>query len=1443
LKFNIHKDAKSLMEAIKKRFNGNKDTKKVQKTILKQQYENFNGSSFESLVQIHDRLQKLISQLKILGESLSQEDNLNLKIYENEVKSSSSTSPTTQNIDFVSSPNTDNTNESVSVVAIVSAASTLVPVYALPNVDTLSDTPVSATASVSTVSAKILVSSPLNVDNLSNVVIYSFFASQSNSPQLDNDDLKQVDADDLEEMDLKWKGHFVRECRSPRDTRRNDASEPQRRNVLKRSLPTMLLWPSHLLTMRSDESLPPSPIYDRYHSSNGYHAVPLPYIGKFMPPKPDLVFNNAPNDVETNHLAFTINLSPTKHDQDLSYTHRPSAPIIKGWVSDFEDESETKTPQNVPREGALQGSAGHLGMQGIKRLKGRMYQWRLLLLMHWFHSVMVLEAMIKAFRQMKNPQTMPSWHSPPQVLIISDELISSESDVSMPTSLVYDRYKSREGYHAVPTPYMGTFMPLKPDLVFHDAPTGNPRQALKDKGVRDSGCSRHMTGTYLIFLTLKLSMEDMLPLVEIQMVVRSQEKMCDKKNSVLFTNTKCIVMSSDFKLLDDSHVLLRVPRENNMYNVDLKNIVPSRDLTCLFAKATLDEVLVTKPHNKTPYELLLGRTRSIGFMRPFGYLMTILNTLDPLGKFDGKADEGILVRYSGVDLYGCLILILSPSKAGEENVQQYVLFPFWSTGSKDPQNTNADTTFEVKEPKSEVHVSPSSSAKTKKHDDKTKREAKGKITIAVPNSTNSTNTFSAAGPSNNVASLNFEIGSKSSFMDPYQYLDDLNMPALEDITYSDDDEDVGAEADFSNLETNITVRFMVYQMDVKSSFLYETIEEEVYVCQPLGFEDPDYPDKVYKAVKALYGLHQAPRAWYEILANYLLENDEKSASTPIDTEKPLLKDPDGEDVDVHTYRSMIGSLMYLTSSRPDIMFVVCACACFQVTPKASHFFGVNVVQDFKEYTLKDYYCWLKTYCCVSKNEVREAFYKVDLLQGIFLDLMRVEILEQDKIAQALEITKLKQRVRRLEKKNKLKASGAKIAKLDADKDVPLEEVDAEKDVEAEPAELKKVLEVVITAKLMAEVVTVAAPMPTASAARRKKGVVIKDPEETATPSVIVHSEPKSKDKGKGILVEEPKPLKKQAQIEQDEAYARELERKPLTEAHARKNMMVYLKNMAGFKIDFFKGISYDDIRPIFEKHFNSIVAFLEKGEKELEEEASKGIKRKRETSEEKAAKKQKLDEEVEELNTHLQIVSNDEDDVYTKATPLALKVPVVDYQIYTEHNKPYYKIIRADGTHQLFLRFISLLRNFDREDLEMLWQIVLERFASSKPKNLSNDFLLNTLKKMFENPNVEAQMILLVERRYPLTRFTLDQMLNNVRLEVEEESEVSLELLRFVNITFRGGLLGLNNVLISCMLMMFSFEFDVVEDFKEYTLRDYCWLKTYCCWYKLKLLDNAAERS
>nr|GFD53959.1 hypothetical protein [Tanacetum cinerariifolium] len=93
-------------------------------------------------------------------------------------------------------------------------------------------------------------------------------------------------------------------------------------------------------TFESDESLPPSPIYDMYQSGDGYHAVPPPYTGTFMLPKSDLVFHNAPNVDETVHTTFNVELSPTKPDKDLSPTRRPSAPIIKDCVPDSEDDSE-----------------------------------------------------------------------------------------------------------------------------------------------------------------------------------------------------------------------------------------------------------------------------------------------------------------------------------------------------------------------------------------------------------------------------------------------------------------------------------------------------------------------------------------------------------------------------------------------------------------------------------------------------------------------------------------------------------------------------------------------------------------------------------------------------------------------------------------------------------------------------------------------------------------------------------------------------------------------------------------------------------------------------------------------------------------------------------------------------------------------------------------------
>nr|GEW00618.1 reverse transcriptase domain-containing protein [Tanacetum cinerariifolium] len=169
-----------------------------------------------------------------------------------------------------------------------------------------------------------------------------------------------------------------------------------------------------------------------------------------------------------------------------------------------------------------------------------------------------------------------------------------------------------------------------------------------------------------------------------------------------------------------------------------------------------------------------------------------------------------------------------------------------------------------------------------------------------------------------------------------------------------------------------------------------------------------------------------------------------------------------------------------------------------------------------------------------------------------------------------------------------------------------------------------------------------------------------------------------------------------------------MKRKPQSEAQARKNIMMYLKNDAGFKLDYFKGMSYDDIRPIFEAKFNSNIAFLLNTKEQMEEKENRALQTINETPSQKAAKKRKLNEEVEDLKRHLEIVPE--------------------------------RMMIADGTHQLYISFLTLLKNFDKEDLEALWSLVKEWFSTSKPKNFSDDFLLTTLGAIFEKPDAQAQV-------------------------------------------------------------------------------------------------------
>ncbi|GJR66024.1 putative ribonuclease H-like domain-containing protein [Tanacetum coccineum] len=632
----------------------------------------------------------------------------------------------------------------------------------------------------------------------------------------------------------------------------------------------------------------------------------------------------------------------------------------------------------------------------------------------------------------------------------------------------------------------------------------------------------------------------------------------------------------------------------------------------------LNRVLVTKPHNKTPYELLTGKIPIISYIRPFGCHVTILNTIDHLGKFAGKSDEGFLVGYSlqskAFRVYNLEtkrveenlhitflenkpnvvgrgptwlfdldyltdsmnyhpvrsenqanihagqqeanhhagtedIIDAGDSEKEDESAQDCFVLPIWPSYSS-TITPDLKTDEKREGPREEEQVFLDELERLKRQEKEANEEAEALrkefaqetenlVIQAGAAKASSTNIFSTVSTPAKASSTNLvnTVSIPVSTASPHEGLslsdptnpeeDDSEIPPLEDIYQNSTDgiftnssyDDEGAVADFTNLETVVNVSpiptsriisshpsalilgdptlaqkrinhkdfqhylfacflsqnepkkisealkdeswvdatqeellqfkiqkvwilvdlpfgkkaigtkieairiflafasymgFIVYQMDVKSAFLYGKIDEEVYVSQPPGFLDPKYPQKVYKVVKALYGLHQAPRAWYATLSTFLLKNgyrrgtidktlfikkdkhdiilvqvyvddiifgstkkswcDEfealmksrfqmssmgeltfflglqvkqkadgifisqdkyvaeilkkfdfanvKTASTPIETQKPLVKDEEASDVDVHLYRSMIGSLMYLTASRPDIMFAV-----------------------------------------------------------------------------------------------------------------------------------------------------------------------------------------------------------------------------------------------------------------------------------------------------------------------------------------------------------------------------------------------------------------------------------------------------------------------------------------------------------------------------------------
>ncbi|GJS83515.1 retrovirus-related pol polyprotein from transposon TNT 1-94 [Tanacetum coccineum] len=546
--------------------------------------------------------------------------------------------------------------------------------------------------------------------------------------------------------------------------------------------------------------------------------------------------------------------------------------------------------------------------------------------------------------------------------------------------------------------------------------TGNPQYALHDQWIFDSVCSRHMIGNksyltdyqdiyggFIAFAgspkggqitgkgkirTGKLDFED---------VYFVKELKCD--NGTEFKNSE-MNQFCEKKGIQREFSVTRTPQQNGVAERKNRTLIEAARTmladsllpTTFWAEAintacyVQNRVLITKPHNKTPYELLIGRSPNLDFIRPFGCPITILNTLDHLGKFKGKADEGFLVGYS-VNSKAFRVFNTRTKKV-EENLHIKFL-----KNKPNVAGSGPECLFDINSLTKSMNYEP----------------------ITVGNQTNDD-----AGPKSSDDEFVDDAGKKNDAQGAY------------------DDEDVGEDVDLNNLETTMNVshipitrihkdhpkdqiigdinsaiqtrrminfseenakkqckrsfynfnfrrfrHWLIYLMargplepngsletrKMREELLLETrqdwlhkvtlkkkaliimsdcesalllwlsIEEEVYVCQPPGFKDPQFPDRVYKVYvdDIIFGSTRKSLCdEFEGLMHKEFQISSmgeltfflglQTASTPMDPDKALVKDEEAEDVDVHLYRSMVGSLMYLTASRTDIIFAVCACA-------------------------------------------------------------------------------------------------------------------------------------------------------------------------------------------------------------------------------------------------------------------------------------------------------------------------------------------------------------------------------------------------------------------------------------------------------------------------------------------------------------------------------------
>nr|GEV01442.1 hypothetical protein [Tanacetum cinerariifolium] len=969
-------------------------------------------------------------------------------------------------------------------------------------------------------------------------------------PQLDNEDLEQIDQDDLEEMDLKWQVAMLSmrvkrfykktgDCRTTKNLgnkgrdaknagyrerdngKRSARKEDEKALVVQDGLEEEVTE-TVFDNRSSDEEN--NLANDRFKKGKRFHAVAPPLTGNYMPPKPDLSFAGLDESI----YKFKISETITSLSKDVKYSPetsiafvekpkevRTSAPLIQEW-----DTDSVFRPKHIPAKINFVKAVQVLKLIGKNRMGndpklGIDFRFTMKACFVCGSTSHVIKDYISNEDGMAKKSVLPNnvgkgtghtesrpvWNNvqrinhqnkfaPTAVFTKSGRIpvsaakpkAAASTRVAKPVNTV--RAKQSVNFSNSRSTFHKSHSPIKRS--FYNATAysrSNSTERLNIVGSKAVSAVKENKVTVVKASAVCIWR----PRVnEIDQISKDNRWICTRVNYAdpqgrikHMTGNKAYL--AGYKRLIKEVLLLLVQVE-----VKLQAKAEAVNTACY----VLNRALVTKPHNKTRYELLNGRSHRLDFMRPFGCPVTILNTLDPLGKFEGKVDEGFLVGYSITrnqtdkntspqDTNGNACTQDNVDEGKKASDQHHIVLPLWSSISltykssndkaeddKPKDDTGSKTVMkpvnkedqayrdELDRLMSQEKESSDAADSLSKEFEQGCMDQRGAAKAA---STNSFNTVSnpvnaAKADFNNMESfiiaspipthkVHIDHPKDQILRDPRSVVQTKGMAKKSSgehaiisyihkqrrtnhkdyknylfacflsqikpkkvVVYKNKKDDKGIvvrnKARLVAQGHRQEERIDYDEMDVKSAFLYDIIEEEVYVSQPPGFIDPQFPNKngyrrgiidktlfiktdkddimlvqVYvddiifgSTKKSLCGEFEALMhkrfqmssmgeltfflglqvkqsedgifiSQDKCVAKILKKIDFSSMrtdSTPIETQKPLVKDKEAADVDVHLYKSMIGSLMYLTASRPDIIFAVYSCSRFQVTPKLSH---------------------------------------------------------------------------------------------------------------------------------------------------------------------------------------------------------------------------------------------------------------------------------------------------------------------------------------------------------------------------------------------------------------------------------------------------------------------------------------------------------------------------